>query len=69
MADIRVDAGDTVIVGHLFKKVMVESTWKIPLLGDLPLLGFVFRNQGQKQRQSEVITFLTIKTVNNKIAQ
>ena len=41
----------------------MESAWKIPLLGDLPLLGFVFRNRGEELRKMEVITFLTFKIV------
>ena len=56
---IQIKNGETIVIGSLFEEVMVESMWKIPLLGDLPLLGFVFRNQGEKPRRSEIITFLT----------
>ena len=62
-AEIQVENESTVVIGGLFEEVMVESTWKIPLLGDLPLLGFVFRNEGEVPRRAEVITFLTLKTV------
>ena len=60
---IEIANGETIVIGSLFEEVMVESLWKVPLLGDLPLLGFVFRNQGEKPRKSEIITFLTIKMV------
>jgi len=60
---IQIENGETIVIGSLFESVMVKSMWKIPLLGDLPLLGFVFRNQGEELRKSEIITFLTIKTV------
>jgi len=58
---INVAEGATIVIGSLFEKVNVESSWKIPLLGDLPFLGFVFRNQGEVPRKAEIITFLTLK--------
>lgn len=63
---VQMENGETIVIGGLFENVMVASTWKIPLLGDLPLLGFVFRNEGEKSRKIETITFLTVKTVEKK---
>ena len=60
---IEVKDGSTIVIGRMFKDVLVESSWKVPLLGDLPFLGFVFRNQGEELRKSEIITFLTIGTI------
>jgi type II secretory pathway component GspD/PulD (secretin) len=51
--------GHTLIVGGLFKDIVVESTRKIPFLGDIPILGFAFRNQGESLQRTEVILFLT----------
>jgi type II secretory pathway component GspD/PulD (secretin) len=56
---ITLDKDETAVVGGLFRDVSVESLWKIPLLGDLPILGFAFRNQYQEKRKSEVIVLLT----------
>lgn len=56
---VTLTSGSTVIVGSIFFDKLVESNWKIPLLGDLPLLGFAFRNEGQVVRKTEVIVFLT----------
>ena len=61
----QMKSGETIIIGGLFEDVMVASTWKVPLLGDLPLLGFVFRNEGEKLRKAEIIIFLTVETVRN----
>lgn len=58
---VRPENGAVIVVGSLFDEVMVESAWKFPLLGDLPLLGFVFRGQEEELRKAEVITFLTVK--------
>jgi type II secretory pathway component GspD/PulD (secretin) len=63
---VRAKDGATIIIGSLFEDVMVPSMWKIPLLGDLPLLGFVFRNEGEQLHKAEVITFLTVKTAEKR---
>ncbi len=60
---LKLQAGTTVVVGGLFKSVRVEATRKIPLLGDLPLLGFAFRIQGQRVMGTEIIVFLTPKVI------
>ena len=60
---LKLQEGTTVVVGGLFKSVQVEATRKIPLLGDLPLLGFAFRLQGQRLRETEIIVFLTPKVI------
>lgn len=58
---LHVANGSTIVIGSLLKDVIVESIRKIPLLGDLPFLGFAFRNQGTKMGKSEVIFFISIK--------
>ena len=60
---LKLQEGNTVVIGSLFKNVQVEATRKIPLLGDLPLLGFAFRMQGQRLRETEIIVFLTPKVI------
>ena len=64
---VQMENGETIVIGGLFEDVMVASTWKIPLLGDIPLLGFVFRDEGEESRKAEIITFLTVKTVEKKL--
>ncbi len=60
---LKLQEGTTVVIGSLFKNVQVEATRKIPLLGDLPFLGFAFRMQGQRERETEIIVFLTPKVI------
>lgn len=60
---VEMDNGATIVVGGLLREVSIEFLRKIPLLGDLPLLGFAFRNHRQREYQAEVIVFLTIKPV------
>jgi len=58
-AVMQVDNGATIVIGGIFKEVQVAYTKKFPLLGDIPFLGFAFRNQRQRERLSEIIIFLT----------
>lgn len=60
---INVETQSTIVVGGLFKDIKVEQLWKIPLLGDIPFLGFAFRNQYSKIRKSEIILFITPKLI------
>ncbi len=60
---VEMDSGATIVVGGLLREVSIEFLRKIPLLGDLPLLGFAFRNHRQREYQAEVIVFLTIRQV------
>ncbi len=51
--------GQTVIIGGLIADRKTESVSKIPLLGDIPLLGFAFRSTTKKDVKTELLIFLT----------
>ncbi len=51
----------TIVIGGFMKEEKIPSIKKIPLLGDLPLLGFAFRNKREQIRKSEIVVFLTPK--------
>lgn len=51
--------GQTVVIGGLIANLKTESVSKIPLLGDLPLLGFAFRSKTMKDTKTELLIFLT----------
>jgi len=51
--------GQTVVLGGLRKKEVTQQTNKIPLLGDLPLLGALFRFEGEDTVISELVVFIT----------
>ena len=60
---MEVPDGATLVIGSMIKEVFVKSLRKIPLLGDLPILGFAFQNEGEQLYNSEIIVFVTTKTV------
>ena len=51
--------GQTVVLGGMRKKDVSKQTNKIPLLGDLPLLGGLFRFEGEDTAVTELIVFIT----------
>jgi general secretion pathway protein D len=49
----------TVVIGGLIANLKTETINKIPVLGDLPLLGFAFRSKQKKDVKTELLIFLT----------
>jgi general secretion pathway protein D len=51
--------GQTVIIGGLIADKKTETVSKIPILGDIPFLGFAFRSKTKKDVKTELLIFLT----------
>ncbi len=51
--------GETIVIGGLLRKDVNETHFKVPLLGDIPLLGRLFRKSVESEVDSEVIVFIT----------
>ena len=56
---VMVKNGVTIVIGGLIKDEKIDSVNKIPILGDLPILGAAFRNKNQLLRKTELVIFLT----------
>src|SRR5262249_49866092 len=41
---VRIKDGDTIVIGGLIREEDIKQMQKVPLLGDLPVLGYLFRN-------------------------
>jgi len=57
--NVIVKDGQTIVIGGLFRDVVVTSRSQIPLLGDLPLIGALFRSTSDSTTRQEVIVLLT----------
>ncbi|MHC4756116.1 MAG: type II secretion system protein GspD [Planctomycetota bacterium] len=57
--NIIVRDGQTVVIGGLFRDVVVTSRNQVPILGDIPLLGNLFRGTSDSTVRQEVIVLLT----------
>ncbi len=57
--DLIVQSGQTVAVGGLVNTSLSRSYDKVPLLGDLPLLGAAFKKKSLEEERTELMLFLT----------
>lgn len=56
---VLAEDGHTVVLGGLFQTNLQEQISKVPLLGDLPLLGFLFRSKKQTETKTSLMVFIT----------
>jgi type II secretory pathway component GspD/PulD (secretin) len=56
---MRVKDGETIVVGGLIREEDVQSVTKVPLLGDLPILGAMFRSVNNTRTRNEVVVMMT----------
>jgi type IV pilus assembly protein PilQ len=62
-ATLRVDDGETIVLGGLFQDVSSETISKLPFLGDVPILGPFFRNKARTHTRDEVVFFITPRLI------
>ncbi|OHY91576.1 fimbrial protein [Vibrio rotiferianus] len=60
---VLVNNGETVVLGGIFQHSVSNTIDKVPLLGDLPLLGALFRRTYEDVGKSELLIFVTPKVV------
>ena len=58
-ADVAVQSGDTIVLGGLAENSTSLKKTKIPILGDIPLLGWLFRSESEERTRTEVLIFVT----------
>jgi len=60
---IVVPNGDTAVLGGLMKDNDTETILKVPLLGDIPILGWLFKSRQVKKEKQNLVVFLTPKII------
>lgn len=63
---VLVDNGETVVLGGIFQHSVNTTTDKVPLLGDLPWLGALFRHTYEQLGKSELLIFVTPRVVEQR---
>jgi general secretion pathway protein D len=56
---VTVRDGQTVVIGGLMEDRITDSVSKVPLLGDIPLLGYLFKRKKKESQKTELLIFLT----------
>ena len=57
--EVTVSEGDTLVIGGLRQQEMVQTVSKVPLLGDLPILGWLFKQEQNEVKQTVLTLFIT----------
>ncbi|SDG60444.1 type IV pilus assembly protein PilQ [Pseudomonas benzenivorans] len=65
-AKVLVADGETIVIGGVFSNTQSKSVDKVPLLGDIPFIGTMFRRDVVKDSKSELLVFLTPRIMNNQ---
>ncbi len=63
---LKVHDGETVVIGGLLREDKSTSVSKLPILGDLPLIGSAFRHKSDRSAQRELIIFITPHIIDPK---
>jgi type IV pilus assembly protein PilQ len=66
--EVLVDNGGTVVIGGIFTLSERTDVNKVPLLGDIPVMGALFRNTARTSQKTELLIFITPKIVNERVA-
>ena len=56
---VLIRSGETVVLGGVFQQENTRGTGKVPLLGDIPLLGALFRSNNRTDNKRELLIFVT----------
>jgi type IV pilus assembly protein PilQ len=64
---VLVENGGTVVLGGIYEQQDRTTTTKVPLLGDLPVVGYLFKNTSRISDRTELIIFITPRVISEKI--
>ena len=65
--NVLVENGGTVVIGGIFSSTEQEDVNKVPLLGDIPFAGNLFKSRSVKTEKTELLVFLTPRTLSDVI--
>ncbi len=63
---LTIPDGDTAVMGGLIKDSDIETINKVPLLGDLPIIGWLFKSRDAKKSKSNLIVFISPKVLKSR---
>lgn len=58
---VVVDDGETIVIGGLIHDSESEYVYKVPVLGDIPVLGYLFKKKSKERSRMELLIFVTPK--------
>jgi type IV pilus assembly protein PilQ len=68
VSDVLVENGGTIVIGGIFEQEELESTQRVPFLGDLPYVGFLFKSKQKSDKRVELLIMITPKIMDDAVA-
>ncbi len=65
--EVMVENGGTLVIGGIFTQTISNNSSRIPVLGDIPYVGFLFKQQTNEDKRTELLVFITPKIVSDQI--
>lgn len=65
--NVRVNNGETVVLGGIYETINRDDVNKVPFLGDLPFIGMLFKNSDRREIKTEVLIFLTPRILDERL--
>ena len=65
---VLVENGGTVVIGGVYAQTQTNGVDKVPLLGDIPVLGYFFRRSAKVDNKSELLVFITPKIIQDAMS-
>lgn len=65
---VLVENGGTIVIGGIFEMEEINQTNKVPLLGDIPGVGNLFKNRTRETEKREILVFITPRMVTDALA-
>ena len=65
--EVLVENGGTVVIGGIFEQTERTDITRVPWLGELPVIGWMFKNQATNQQKTELLVFITPRIVNERM--
>ena len=64
---VLVDNGGTVVIGGIYTQAQTDSTTKVPLLGDIPIIGWLFKQNAVTDNKRELLIFISPKILQDSL--
>ncbi|OUS27773.1 secretin [Thalassotalea sp. 42_200_T64] len=63
---VLVNNGETIVLGGIYQQQVINSVSKVPILGDIPYLGWLFRTSTEFNEKKELLIFVTPRIITEK---
>jgi type IV pilus assembly protein PilQ len=67
--NVLVESGGTVVIGGVYTQDSTEDTSQVPLFGDIPVLGWLFKYNVVTKAKKELLVFITPKIMKDSLGK